>query len=78
MRPRPGPVCAVEFQHSAKAGRAAAVLRSWEFFRAPLAISAELSILSGVAVGYPDPGFSANKLHIGREAIDKNIVLLDS
>jgi hypothetical protein len=42
-----------------------------------LAIPAELSILCGLAVGYPDPDFPANKLHIGREAIDKNVVILD-
>jgi nitroreductase len=46
--------------------------------RAQLAIPAELSILCGLAVGYPDPDFPANKLHIGREAIEKNVVFLDS
>jgi nitroreductase len=114
-----------------KAGHAAAVLRNWEFFRAPLAaivcthkdlgpadalsvgmflqtlllvltarglgtccevsiagypeivraelaIPEELSILCGLAVGYPDPDFTANKLHVGREAIEKNVVFLDS
>ena len=43
-----------------------------------LAIPAELSILCGLAVGYPDPDFPANKLHIGREAIEKNVVFLDN
>jgi nitroreductase len=114
-----------------KAGRAAAVLRNWEFFRAPLAgivcmhrdlgpadalsvgmylqtlllalterslgtivevsiagypeivraqlaIPAELSILCGLAVGYPDPDFPANKLHVGREAVEKNVLFFDS
>jgi nitroreductase len=113
-----------------KAGHRAAVLRNWEFFRAPLAgivcmhkdlgpadalgvgmflqtfllaltarglgtcvvvsvagypeiireqlaIPAELSILCGVAVGYPDPDFAANKLRVGREAIERNVVFLD-
>ena len=45
---------------------------------AQLAIPAELSILCGLAVGYPDPDFPANKLHIGREAIEKNVVFLDN
>jgi len=49
-----------------------------EIVRAPLAIPAELSILCGVAFGYPDPNFPANRLHIGREAIGKNVVFLDS
>ena len=48
-----------------------------EIVRAELAISEELSILCGLAVGYPDPDFRANKLHIGREAIEKNVVFLD-
>ena len=113
-----------------KAGHMAAVLRNWEFFRAPLAaivcmhkdlgpadalsvgmflqtlllaltardlgtccevsiagypeivreqlaIPAELSILCGVAIGYPDPDFPANKLHVGREPLRENIVFLD-
>ena len=34
-----------------------------EIVRAQLAIPAELSILCGLAVGYPDPDFPANKLH---------------
>jgi nitroreductase len=112
------------------AGHAAAVLRNWEFFRAPLAgiicmhlslgpadalsvgmflqtlllalterglgscvevsvtgypeilrtqltISEELSILCGVAIGYPDPDFAANELHIQREPIKENIVFLE-
>jgi nitroreductase len=36
------------------------------------------SIRCGLAVGYPDPDFPANRLHIGREAIGKNVVSLDS
>jgi len=114
-----------------KAGHTAAVLRNWEFFRAPLAaivcmhkdlgpadalsvgmflqtlmlaltarglgtccevsiagypeivraqltIPAKLSILCGVAIGYPDPDFAANKLHVAREPIGKNVVFLDT
>jgi nitroreductase len=114
-----------------KAGHTAAVLRNWEFFRAPLAaivcmhkdlgpadalsvgmflqtfllaltarglgtccevsvtgypeivraqldIPAEQSILCGVAIGYPDPDFAANKLHVAREPIGKNVVFLDT
>lgn len=49
-----------------------------EIVRAQLAIPAELSILCGVAVGYPDLDFPANRLHIGREAIEKNVVFLGS
>jgi nitroreductase len=48
-----------------------------EIVRAQLAIPAELSILCGVAIGYPDPDFAANKLHVGREAIERNVVFLD-
>jgi hypothetical protein len=49
-----------------------------EIVRAQLAIPAELSILCGLAVGYPDPDFAANKLQVSREAIEKNVVFLDS
>ena len=49
-----------------------------EIVRAELAISEELLILCGMAVGYPDPKFPANKLHIGRDAIEKNVVFLDT
>jgi nitroreductase len=47
-----------------------------EIVRAQLAIPAELSILCGVAIGYPDPDFPANKLHVGREPLRENIVFL--
>ena len=49
-----------------------------ETVREQLAIPAELSILCGVAVGYPDPDFAANKLHVRREPIGKNVVFLDN
>jgi len=49
-----------------------------EIVRAQLAIPEELSIPCGLAVGYPDPDFAANKLHVSREAIAKNVVFLDS
>jgi nitroreductase len=48
-----------------------------EIIRAQLAIPAELLILCGLAVGYPDPDFPANRLHVSREPIDKNVVFLD-
>jgi nitroreductase len=49
-----------------------------EIVRAQLAIPADLSILCGLAVGYPDPDFPANRLHIAREAVEKNVMFLDS
>ncbi len=61
-----------------KARHDAAVLRNWEIVRAQLAIPAELLILCGLAIGYPDPDFPAIRLHIGREAIEKNVVFLES
>jgi len=48
-----------------------------ETVRAQLAIPAELSILCGLAVGYPDPDFPANRLHVSRKSIEKNVVFLD-
>jgi nitroreductase len=49
-----------------------------EIIRAQLGIPAELSILCGLAVGYPDPDFPANKLRTGREATEKNVVFVDN
>ena len=49
-----------------------------EVIRTQLAIPAELSIICGLAVGYPDPDFPGNKLHIGREPIAKDVVFLDN
>jgi nitroreductase len=49
-----------------------------ESVRAQLAIPAELSILCGLAVGYPDPDFLANRLHVRREPVEKNVVFLDN
>ncbi len=49
-----------------------------EVIRAQLDIPAELSILCGVAIGYPDPDFAANKLHVSSEPIGKNVVFLDA
>src|SRR5262245_23382010 len=49
-----------------------------EIIRAPLAIPAELTILCGLAVGYDDRDFPANRLHVKREPIEKHVVFLDS
>ncbi len=112
------------------AARRAAVLRNWEFFRAPLAgivcmdrelglvdslgvgmflqtlllsltarglgtcvqvaiagypeiiyeqlnIPEQFTILCGLAVGYPDPDFPANKIRVDREPIEKNVIFVD-
>jgi nitroreductase len=34
-----------------------------------------LSILCGMSVGYPDPDFTGNALHIGRSPIENNVVI---
>jgi nitroreductase len=49
-----------------------------EVLHGELGILPELSILCGLAVGYSDPDFAANRLHIGRESIEKCVVLLDN
>ena len=110
-------------------GRRAAVLRNWEFFRAPLAgivcmdrelglvdslgvgmflqtlvlaltarglgtcvqvavagypeiiheqldIPEQFTVLCGLSVGYADPDFPANKIRLGREPLEKNVVFV--
>jgi nitroreductase len=112
------------------AARRVAVLRNWEFFRAPLAgivcmdrelglvdslgvgmflqtlvlsltarglgtcvqvaiagypeiiheqlnIPEQFTILCGLAVGYPDPDFPANKIRVGRQPIEQNAIFVD-
>ena len=48
-----------------------------EIVRAQLAIPEDLSILCGLAVGYEDPDFAANRLHVRRNPIEKNVIFLD-
>jgi nitroreductase len=48
-----------------------------EIVRAQLAIPAELSILCGRAVGYPDADFPASRLRVSRESIGKDVVFVD-
>lgn len=45
--------------------------------RSELKIPEELTIICALAVGYSDPDFPANHLHIGREAIEKNVVFVN-
>jgi nitroreductase len=49
-----------------------------EIVRAKLNIPEELSLLCGLAVGYSDPDFPANKLVVGRSPIGKNAVFIDN
>ncbi|CAN5695400.1 nitroreductase [soil metagenome] len=44
-----------------------------DIVRAHLAIPAELSILCGLAVGYPDPEFPGNRLRAGRHPIADHV-----
>lgn len=48
-----------------------------EIIRSEVNIPPELSIICGLAVGYSDPDFPANHLHISREAVEKNVSFLD-
>ena len=49
-----------------------------EIVRSQLTIPAELSILCGLAVGYPDPNFAANKLQIARQPFEMNVAFIDT
>ena len=48
-----------------------------DIVRAQLDIPPEMTILCGLAIGYPDPDFPANNLHTGRDSMDKHAVFLD-
>jgi nitroreductase len=42
-----------------------------------LGIPAELSILCGLSIGYPDPDFPTNHLRVGRDPVEEHAVFLD-
>jgi nitroreductase len=44
-----------------------------DLLRAHLGIAPELSILCGLAVGYPDPDFPGNTLRVGRHPVDEHV-----
>jgi hypothetical protein len=48
-----------------------------EIVHGVLGIPAELSILCGLSIGYPDPDFPANRLRLGRDPVENNVVFLD-
>lgn len=45
--------------------------------RAELGIAPELTILCGLAIGYPDPDFPANRIHTRRNLVSDNVVFID-
>jgi nitroreductase len=49
-----------------------------ETIRAQLAIPTELSILCGLAIGYPDSDFPGNKVHVGRDPVQNNVVFVEN
>jgi nitroreductase len=49
-----------------------------EILRAHLDIPDELTVLCGLAIGYPDPAFAGNNLAIPRNPVETNVVFLDS
>lgn len=49
-----------------------------EILRAHLGIPEELTVLCGLAIGYPDPAFAGNNLVVPRNPVDANVVFVDS
>jgi nitroreductase len=48
-----------------------------DIVREQLGIGDEMRILTGLAIGYPDPTFPANNLRIPRNAVEQNVVFVD-
>jgi nitroreductase len=48
-----------------------------DVIREQLPIGEEMRILCGLAIGYPDPTFPANNLHVPRSPIEHNVVFVD-
>jgi nitroreductase len=49
-----------------------------QILRAHLDIPDELTVLCGLAIGYPDPAFGGNSLAVPRKPVEKNVVFLDN
>jgi nitroreductase len=48
-----------------------------EVVREQLKISPDMRILCGLAIGYPDPNFPGNAIHVPRNPIESNVVFVD-
>ena len=46
--------------------------------RAHLGIPDELTVLCGLAIGYPDPAFAGNGVVVPRNPVEENVVFLDN
>lgn len=49
-----------------------------QILRAHLGIPDELTVLCGLAIGYPDPAFGGNGVAVPRNPVEENVVFLDS
>jgi nitroreductase len=49
-----------------------------EILRAHLDIPDDLTVLCGLAIGYPDPAFGGNSLAVPRNPVEANVVFLDN
>jgi nitroreductase len=49
-----------------------------DILRSHLDIPDELTVLCGLAIGYPDPAFVGNSLAVPRNPVEKNVVFLDN
>lgn len=48
-----------------------------DVIREQLDIGEDMRILCGLAIGYPDPTFPANDLHVPRNPVESNVVFVD-
>lgn len=48
-----------------------------EVVREQLNIGEEMRVLCGLAIGYPDPTFPGNNLHVPRNPVEENVVFVD-
>lgn len=48
-----------------------------EIIHEQLGVPTEFTVLCGLAVGYPDPGFPANDIHTPRDPIEDHVVFLE-
>jgi nitroreductase len=48
-----------------------------ETVRQQLRIGEDMRVLCGLAIGYPDPDFPGNDLHVPRNAVEQNVTFID-
>jgi nitroreductase len=64
-------------EHGLESSVEVSVIGYPDVLRKEMGIDEEMNMICGIAIGHEDPSFSANKLHIGRDAIEKTTIFIE-